>query len=323
MKDIEKVIIARNKMYETIRAFFAGRGYLDVETPILVASPDMSPNLTPFETTLVGADGSRRLAGLITSPEFSMKKLLGLGLERIFTITKVFRNGDFYPEGPSQHNPEFVMLEWYQQGMDYQGGMNETEELVRTCGVGEKTFARVHLPTQFKEVTGLELCDATEEDLKAACKRLNLGTDPTDTWSDYFHRIVVTQIEPHLPPEGAFLYDFPLQQAALARTTPDGKYAERFELYVRGVELCNAFGELTDATEQRRRFEGEAAERVRIGKTVYPIDEELLRLLPSLRQPTFGNALGLDRLLMLAMGKENLEEVLVFPAKELFVNPKS
>lgn len=325
--NLEAIIAARNKLSGAIREFFASRGYLEVETPILVASPDLSPNLTPFQTTLRGADGSRRSGALITSPEFSMKKLLGQGLAKIFTITKVFRNGDFYPEGPSQHNPEFTLLEWYQQGMDYQAGMGETESLVNHCAAqfGSGTtpgdvpgLARVHLPTVFMKVTGFELSDASSEDLQAACAKLGLRTDGSDTWSDLFHRIVVTQIEPHLPKDGAFLYDFPLQQAALARQTPDGKYAERFELYLNGIELCNAFGELTDAAEQRRRFEAEVAERQRLGQTVFPIDEELLRLLPSIRQPTFGNALGVDRLLMVLLGKDNLEEVLVFPAKQLF-----
>ncbi len=310
------------KLSEAIREFFRLRGYLEVETPILVASPDMSPALTPFETELVAADGSVRRGALITSPEFSMKKLLGEGLEKIFTLTKVFRNSDFFvDDAPKQHNPEFTMLEWYQQGMDYQAGMDETEALVKFCvaSLGDATpFARVHIPTRFKEITSLDLDTASNDDLKSACQTLGLLTDQTDTWSDLFHRIFVTHIETRLPKTGAFVYDFPKQQAALSRLTPDGKFAERFELYLGGQELCNAFTELTNSTEQRRRFGHEQAERKRLGKPLFPIDEELLRLLPSLRQPTFGNALGVDRLLIHLTGAKSIEDVLAFPARKLF-----
>ena len=314
----------RTKLSESIREFFRLRGYIEVETPILVASPDMSPALSPFETELVAADGTTRRGALITSPEFSMKKLLGEGLQKIYTLTKVFRNSDFFvDDAPKQHNPEFTMLEWYQQGMGYEAGMDETESLVKFClqAFGKEAlqpFDRVHIPTRFKELTGLELCDAGAEDLRTACMSLGLTTDPADTWSDLFHRIFVTHMETKLPKAGAFVYDFPKQQAALSRLTPDGKYAERFELYIGGQELCNAFSELTDGTEQRRRFEEEQAERTRVGKPSFPIDEELIRLLPSVRQPTFGNALGVDRLLMLLTGANSIEDILAFPARKLF-----
>ncbi len=327
--DLQKLFEDRNTLNAAIRGFFVSRGYLEVETPILVASPDMSPALTPFETTLVGADGSTYPGGLITSPEFSMKKLLGAGLQKIFTLTKVFRNSDFFvDDAPKQHNPEFTMIEWYQQGADYNLGMDETEALIKHCAKqfpeSKLTFpfARVHIPTAFKAASGVELDGATAEELRARCERLGLTTDPTDTWSDLFHRIFLTQIETKLPTTGAFVYDFPREQAALSCLTPDGKYAERFELYIQGTELCNAFTELTDAAEQRRRFEEETAERSRLGKTRFPIDEDLLAGLPSLRQPTFGNALGVDRLLMLLTGAKSIEDVLAFPARLLFKNPK-
>lgn len=324
-RQLEELFAARTKLSDAIREFFRSHGYTEVETPILVASPDMLPALSPFETTLQAADGRTMQGALITSPEFSMKKLLGMGMHKIFTVTKVFRNSDFFTDaGPKQHNPEFTMIEWYQQGADYNLGMEETEALLKHCALRlgsnllDKPFARIHIPSVFREVAGVELDGATAEDLKVACERLGLTTDPSDTWSDYFHRIFLTHIETHLPQGGAFVYDFPREQAALSRLTPDGKYAERFELYVNGVELCNAFSELTDAAEQRRRFEAEAEERRRLGKSVFPIDEELLAALPSLSQPTFGNALGVDRLLMLLTEKSSIEEVLAFPARKLF-----
>lgn len=327
-QELEALFSTRAKFSEAIREFFRSRGYLEVETPILVASPDISPALTPLETSLQSADGRTHKAAFITSPEFSMKKLLGMGLPKIFTLTKVFRNNDFFTDNvPSQHNPEFTMLEWYAQGSDYREGMHETEALIKYCAAavgvkpfGNAAFAKIHIPTTFKNATSVELAGATNDDLRAACGRLNLVTAPEDTWSDLFHRIFVTQIEPQLPQSGAFVYDFPKQQAALARLTSDGLYAERFELYLGGVELCNAFSELTDAAEQRRRFIKENAERARLGKPIFPIDEALLAALPSLNQPTFGNALGADRLLMLLTGARSINEVLAFPASDLFIN---
>ncbi len=219
----------RNTLHAAIRSFFASRGYLEVETPILVASPDMSPTLTPFETTLLEVNGTPHKGGLITSPEFSMKKLLGAGLQKIFTLTKVFRNSDFYTDDtPKQHNPEFTMIEWYQQGADYNLGMDETEALIKHCATEfpesslQFPFARVHIPTAFKAASGVELDGATTDELQAGCERLGLNTDPSDTWSDLFHRIFLTHIETKLPSTGAFVYDFPKEQAALSRLTDRG-----------------------------------------------------------------------------------------------------
>ncbi len=303
-RDVFKIAKDRETLYDAVRGFFRSRGYLEVETPILVRSPGMEPNLMSFETTIIEADGTRHAAGLVTSPEYAMKKLLGSGMEKIFTITKVFRNEE---ELGGTHNPEFTMLEWYQQGADYHACMDETEALVKTCAA---KFGRV-LPA-FKRARIADLFDQY-----ALVPLEKLEAKPGDTMSDAFYRVFLS-IEPKISEGPIFVYDYPVYQAALSRLTPDGKYGERFELYMDGLELCNAFTELTDSVEQRQRFEEEAEERRTLGKTVFPIDEELLRLLPSVRQPTFGNALGLDRLLMIATGKKSIEDVLLFPAKELF-----
>lgn len=304
--DLETAIKARNELYATIRAFFQERGFLEVETPFLVASPDLSPMLDYFETTqeFPTPDSPTLRLALITSPELSMKKLLGKGLQRIFTLARVFRNGE---ADTGQHRREFTMLEWYEQGVDYRTGMDQTEALVGQV-LELPAIERVHLPTRFLELTGVDYADATFDEMRSACEKLGLTTDASDTWSDLFHRIFVTNIEPHLP-SAAFVYDFPKQQAALSALTPDGKYAQRFELYIDGLELCNAFTELTDQAEQRARFEEELAARRRLNKSLFPIDEELLALLPSLRRPTFGNALGVDRLLMLKLGLRNIHQV--------------
>jgi lysyl-tRNA synthetase class 2 len=302
-RDLIQIAKDRETLYETVRGFFHSRGYMEVETPIVVRSPGMEPNLMPFETELQTT--SHELpAALITSPEYAMKKLLGKGLEKIFTITKVFRNGEGLG---GTHNPEFTMLEWYQQGADYKACMEETEALVRACanafGKTLPEFTRARVADLFETYANMHL-----EDLTPA---------PGDTMSDAFYRMFLN-IEPKISKGPIFVYDYPTYQAALARLTPDGKYGERFELYIDGVELCNAFTELVNAQEQRARFLEETEERRALGKTVFPVDEELLALLPSVRQPTFGNALGLDRLLMIATNKTSIEDVLLFPAKELF-----
>jgi lysyl-tRNA synthetase class 2 len=307
-RDIRQIAKEREIVNSTIRSFFRSRGYVEVETPILVRSPGMEPNLSPFETTVIEPDGKRHAAGLITSPEYSMKKLLGLGMEKIFTLTKVFRNDE---ELGGTHNPEFTMLEWYQQGADYHACMDETEGLVKAVcdafGKSLSSFHRIRIVDLFTEA-GLDLD--------------HLPHVGDDTDSDAFHRAFLNKIEPVIA-SGAkqspvFVYDYPIHQASLSRLTTDGKYGERFELYVDGLELCNGFTELTDADEQRRRFQIEAEERRAFGKTVFPVDEELLRLLPSVRQPTFGNALGVDRLHMIATGAKSIEDVLLFPVRKLF-----
>ena len=326
-RDIQKIAKEREIVNNTIRSFFCEHGYIEVETPIVVRSPGMEPNLFPFETTVVEADGTRHTAGLITSPEYSMKKLMGQGMEKIFTITKVFRNVE---EFGGTHNTEFSMLEWYQQGADYHACMDETEDLVRAvCETFESyksrsglirnnPFRRVRVRELFLEHVGLDLDFATPDDLRTSCATHKIHTDPSDTESDLFYRLFLTLVEPNLGMAPIFVYDYPPHQAALSRLTPDGKYGERFELYIDGLEICNAFTELVNADEQRRRFEIEGEERRMLGKTVFPIDEELLRLLPNIKNPSFGNALGIDRLHMIAAGMNNIEDVQLFSGKQLF-----
>lgn len=316
MKDFRKIAEERHAINEGIRAFFQSRTYLEVETPILVESPGMEPNLTPFETHVEEPNGKRHLAGLITSPEYSMKKLLGQGLERIFTLTKVFRNQESLG---GIHNPEFTMLEWYQVGKDYHACMDETQALLSRLGFHEE-IERHRVRDVFLREGGVDLDEATKETLEKTCKTLGIHCDPTDTESDLFYRIFLEKVEPTFQGKNLFLYDYPRHQASLSDLTPDGLYGQRFELYINGVELCNGFTELTNAVEQRSRFMEEAHERETLGKPVYPIDEELLRLLPSIHKPTFGNALGVDRLHMVLKGYSQIQDVLLFPANNLFTH---
>ena len=307
----QQIAEERARINASIRAFFDARGYTEVETPIVVASPGMEPNLVPFETVVREPDGIEHKAGLITSPEYSMKKLLGLGMEKIFTITKVFRNEESLG---GQHNPEFSMLEWYQQGADYKACMKETQELIESVANTQMNFISRSVKELFDEYVGVDL---RSDSLKEACAKHNIETAADDTESDLFYRLFLERIEPNVN-GNVFVYDYPTYQAALSRLTPDGNFGERFELYMNGLELCNGFTELTDANEQRRRFEIEAEERRLLGKTIHPIDEKLLTLLPSIQNPTYGNALGIDRLHMALHGRTSIEDVLLFPANQLF-----
>lgn len=297
-EQLEKIIKARTDLYDAVRGFFRERGYLEVETPLMVSSPGMEPNLDPF---VVGE------LGLITSPEYSMKKLLGSGLEKIFTITKVFRSGEF--ETDELHNPEFSMLEWYEQGVDYKTGMDQTEELVKHCARKMSVSPNIEV---FESWPRYRVRDLMLEHAGIDLDENPFTGDDQDSPSDQFYRVWVEQVEPKLPKDRAFfVYDYPVFQSALARLTPDGKYAERFEAFLGETELGNAFTELVDPDEQRTRFEVEAKEREELGKRVWPIDEELLALLSSVREPTFGNALGLDRLLMVLTNSKSIEDVIL------------
>ncbi|MFH1405543.1 MAG: EF-P lysine aminoacylase EpmA [Patescibacteria group bacterium] len=315
MERLSKIAKERVIINSAIREFFNSRGYLEVETPILVISPGSEPNLAPVKAVLKDFSGREYNASLITSPEYSMKKLLGMGFEKIFTITKVFRNCE---EFGGNHNPEFSMLEWYCQGADYHACMQETEELVKSVlnvfGVRSLpvTFARKRMQDLFLEYAYIDLDDPIPTLGKGG-----LGRGLDDTQSDAFYRIFLEKIESHLGKDPIFVYDYPYYQAALAQLTSDGKYAQRFELYINGVELCNGFTELTDTDEQRKRFEQEIHERMNQGKQIFPIDEELLRLLPLIKNPTYGNALGIDRLHMVATGCNSIEDVLLFPINKL------
>ncbi|MBT5807677.1 EF-P lysine aminoacylase GenX [Candidatus Uhrbacteria bacterium] len=321
MNNVTRIATERQRINDSIRSFFRARNYLEVETPIVVASPGMEPNLSPFESAVHEPDGTKYDVGLITSPEYSMKKLLGQGMNKIFTLTKVFRNKESFG---GCHNPEFTMLEWYQQGKSYIECMDETELLVRSVAQEfdserfDKKFERVRVRDLFIGLVGYDLDHESIEGLEDACATHKISTHASDTKSDLFYRLFLSLVEPTLKGRNIFIYDYPKHQAALAQLTSDGKYGQRFELYLDGLELCNGFTELTNAAEQRERFVEEVAERKVLGEKIFPIDEELLGLLGSIQNPTFGNALGIDRLHMVVTGSKSIDDVLLFPASKLF-----
>jgi lysyl-tRNA synthetase class 2 len=315
-----KRLAERARVVALVRAFFTSRGFLEVETPLLVPSPGLDLHLDAFEVPGMRFDasdsGGRRLRALspgylITSPEYQMKRLLGDGFTHIVQFAKCFRRGEL----GSRHNPEFTMVEWYRANAGVDDVIADTEALVEhvTGGrvqLGDRTidthapFARMTVCEAFERFADV----STEETLRIA------AVD-----EDAFFRHLVERVEPALEAldHAVLLTDYPASQASLARRSPrDPRIAERFELYVAGVELCNGFGELTDPDEQRARLERDQLERRARGLPVYPIDERFLEALSRV-PPSGGNALGLDRLVALALGTREIRDVIAFAADEL------
>ncbi len=325
---------ARAGLQAEARAFFAERGYEEVETPCLVPAPGMEPHLDAFHAPfLPESGGPPRALWLHTSPEYAMKRLLAEGFPRIFQLARVFRNG----EVSATHNPEFTMLEFYRAGADHEGIMQDLEALVdraaRALTGGTRVasaagaldlaapYPRVPVADLFARHAGVDLasCRGDAGLLRAAMLASGLdGGQPGDGFDDLFFRVFLERVEPAIAAGGRPVYavDWPASMAALARLkVSDPRVAERFELYAGGLELANGFSELTDAAEQRRRLEEERALRRRLGRPAYPLDERFLDAVG--RMPAAGGvAVGLDRLLMLLVEARTIEEVLLFPASE-------
>jgi lysyl-tRNA synthetase class 2 len=302
-----------------IRAFFDGRGFRETRTPIVVPSPGMEPHIRPFR--VVDAAGRDPAAGrryLHTSPEFAMKRLLVGGLEKIFQIVPVFRDE---PDAPT-HRPEFTMLEWYRAYAGYEEIMRDTEELVahlaiavhgepllryagRTIDVAPP-WPRLRVRDLFAQHAEVDLVRADRDAMAAHAERLGLSPSDGDTWDDLYFRIWLTVIEPQLPSDRAVLVTrYPASQAALAAVDADedgSRWARRFEIYAGGLEIGNAFEELTDPVEQRRRFEADMTLRAATYGPSFPpspIDEDFLEALAEGMPPAGGIAVGVDRLVML------------------------
>ena len=327
-------LIARSEVLAAVREFFGESGFVEVETPVLQVSPGLEPHLRAFGTILhEPGEGRGRPLYLHTSPEFAMKKLLAAGLPRIWQLAHVFRDG----ERSATHHPEFSMLEWYRAGAGYEMLMADCEALLRraqrAAGTAVLTwqgatadanqpFERLSVADAFKRHCGIHLL-ATAPDpgrpdaarLAAAAESVGIAPHPGDDWEALFFRIFLDRIEPHLGISApTLLYDYPVSLAALSRPKPgDPRLCERFELYVCGLELANAFGELTDAQEQRRRFLADQAKKQTLYGETYPIDEDFLAALEHGLPDCAGIALGFDRLVMLLTGAAHIEEVLWAP----------
>jgi len=298
----------RARVLRDVRRFFDARGFVEVETPVMVPSPGLDLHLDAFE--IAGGERGRPM-WLVTSPEYQMKRLLGDGWERIYQVARCFRRGEL----GERHSPEFTMIEWYRAAASVDEAVRDTEQLVATITGGSARLGerRVDLSPPLERV---ELCEAFRR-FAGWSRQETLEAAAAD--EDRFFRALVERVEPGLArlDRGVFVVDWPASQASLARRKPDDpELAERFELYVAGVELCNGFGELVDPVEQRERLERDRRERGARGLPVYPIDERFLEALGRV-PPSAGNALGLDRLVALACGTTTIAEVLAFAADEL------
>ncbi len=333
--DRRPALLARGRIKTALRRWFEARDFIEVEAAILQVSPGNETHLHGFGTTLIDNAAAPHPYYLHTSPEFAAKKLLAAGETRIFDFARVFRNR----ERTALHHPEFTMLEWYRTGEDYDALMQDCAALLaeaaraagttmlRWRGIEADPFAepeRLTLQEAFKRHAGIDLLRTVTADhdvdrggLAADAIEAGIRVADDDTWSDIFSRILSERIEPHLGRGRAtILCEYPISEAALARPKPgDPRVAERFELYACGVELANAFGELTDPAEQRRRYKADMDDKERIYGERYPIDEDFLAAL-ALMPAASGIALGFDRLVMLCVGARRIEDVLWTPVAE-------
>jgi lysyl-tRNA synthetase class 2 len=333
-EDRRGLLRARARILAAIRTWFADQGFIEADVGALAASPGAEIHVQAFDT-----DGLY----LHTSPEFAMKKLLAAGEQKIFFLGKVYRAGE---RGPL-HAPEFTILEWYRANAPYDEAMADCVEIARvaSAAVGVHNWRRENLGSirtlelgkserwtaanAFRRFAGIDLLETLDPsgsgdraklaaqvlenpDHEDRARRLNVG--PHDTWSDIFSKLLVLDIEPKLGwGELAFLTEYPLQEATLARPCAhDPRVGERFEAYAFGLELANGYGELTDPEEQRRRLEAAMAEKERRYGARWPVDEDFVAALANM-PPASGCALGVDRLIMLATGASHIEQVLWNP----------
>ena len=295
-----------------VRTFFTSRGVLEVETPVLGARGAMDPAIASFSAT--GPDD--RIRWLQTSPEYAMKRMLAAGSGPIFQITRAFRAGE---EGP-HHNPEFTLLEWYRPGFDHHRLMDEVEELVAAtleCGAPR----RIEYARAFRELAGIDIDTASHETLREHARRAG-ASEPTAKGLDRdgcLDLLLSHTVQPLLArlagARAVFLHDYPASQAALARVErrSGGDRAQRFELFVDGLELANGYHELTDEAEQVRRFAEEAERRRRDALPPMAMDERLAAALAHGLPPCAGVAMGLDRLVMLALDLPSIQDAIAFP----------
>jgi len=297
----------------------------------MVPVPSIEPNLEVFETELRTSTGKRKRAFLISSPEYAHKRLLSAGVGNLFEITRSFRNEE---EVSRLHSPEFTILEWYRINADYMDTMRDFENLLMAIiGKDEMTYQgevydlslpwpRISVAEAFQKYSKIDtetLLD--EKKLLQAGKKKGYKIAKSTTWKQVFYQIFLNEIEPefkkiHKP---VFIYDYPLAQASLSRPKKkDPRFAERFEIFLAGVELGNCFSELTDVKAQHKRFESDLAERRRLGKTGFPIDEDFIKALKSGMPVSTGIAVGVDRLVMLTADVPNVSDTIFFPDNELF-----
>jgi lysyl-tRNA synthetase class 2 len=307
----------RRHLTQATRAFFEARGYAEVETPYAVPAPGEEVHLRAFRTERIVPDGTRETLWLNTSPEFAMKRLLVAEAGPIFQLARVWRNG----EGSARHAHEFTMLEWYRPGLGFAELMDETERYLRAvlppivtcCGVSTEisSFEHMTMADAFRKYASADLLE-TLGDAAALARSAGARLRGGENWEDLFFRLLLERVEPQLGrAHPTFLTHWPAAQAALAVHDPaDPRVALRFELYVCGIELANAFEELTNAAEQRARFEADRMLRHALYGSDWELDEDFLAALAHGMPSASGIALGFDRLAMIATGATVIDQVL-------------
>lgn len=317
-------LVQKRELINLVRRFFDDHEFFELETPLLVNSPGMEVHLHSFATQYTHHDGSITSYHLPTSPEFALKKALGAGFEKVYEIARVFRNqGELGP----QHHPEFNMLEWYRPG-NYEDIMDDVTELLQHLSSNfSGTVEQADYTWQTVRRTSIADCFRVHADLDlkkglrdhnywkmAATKALEESIPADDHFEDIFFRIWLKKIEPNLgikQPE--IVYDYPASMAALSKLKASEQvWSERFELYIRGVEIGNAFSELTDSQEQLQRFNAANQERKALGFSEHPVDQDFIESVGRM-QATGGIAVGIERLLMALTGARDIREFFLYP----------
>ncbi|HOP38768.1 MAG TPA: EF-P lysine aminoacylase EpmA [Candidatus Woesebacteria bacterium] len=346
-------LLLREQVIKAIRKFFDQENFHEVETSLLVRSPGTEPYLEVFATRLVDEQDKAQEAYLLTSPEYAMKKLLVAGLENIYQICKSFRNHESFGD---THNPEFTILEWYRSQADYQKIMDDFARLMlfisqelqsyyqqqkgdfaqailaRLQGdsveyLGKKYYLTIPYPKMTVAEAFAKYLGINDQQLLDRDQLYHLAQDKgypltaKDSWDDLFYQLFLNEIEPNLAKlaQPVIIYDYPLSQAALAKKKKnDPRFAERFEVYLAGLELGNAFSELTDYREQEERLKAELVLRKKLKKTSYQLDQDFIEALKLGMPESGGIAVGVDRLIMFFAGVNDINQVLFFPAQEIF-----
>jgi lysyl-tRNA synthetase class 2 len=303
----------RARLNAGIRDFFANRGVLEVETPVLSRAGNSDPNIASFALEFSGrTDGAPRTRWLRTSPEFALKRMLAAGIGDCYELGRVFRDG----EAGGRHNPEFTMLEWYRLGWDHQQLIDETGELINAALAlvdRRAPLVRIAWRDLYRQRLALDPITASDAELQQALGAVRIDPEGL-TRDDWLDLLLTHRLQPHFPADGLLaVFDYPASQAALARVRPGNPpLAERFELYLGPLELANGYHELLDADEQRTRFERDLVVREARSAPRPPIDERLLGAMQSGLPACAGVALGVDRLLMAMLGTSRIADVLAF-----------
>ncbi len=323
---LKKIHDDRIIILKSIREFFWSEGFVEAETPLALRFPGQEPYLSPVPVRLTDAGKNIYYFHLRTSPEFALKKLLGAGYKKIFEIGKCFRNNE---DIHGTHSPEFTMIEWYRCPGSLEDIMTDTEKLFKKIlkKLGKDSveyngkeipargkWKRVSMKKLFQKYLKADLDEYLEiEPLKKLAEKFGQTTSAADEYEDVFFKIFLNEIEPKLGiDKPIFVYDYPARMCSLSKlSVSDSRYAERFELYIGGLEVANAFGELLDPVEQERRLEADQALRQKLGRETWAVDQEFISVLASLKEKNAaGIALGLDRMVVLCTGAKDINEVI-------------